>query len=177
MKQANSTTTVLQQQLLDVVKANLPETVAGQMKTFLEEAENNKELLLENAKTIKEKDRCLKSLSATVAEKEKKIEILKNDKSSLKEQLRKCTDCERRYMELGYREQITGLKNQHAQSRVDANSHVLELVFKSQVYRKEISSNTDVVVKPGHYDSENNWVEGDTTLPVNKTKTETISEE
>ena len=141
----------MEQKLLEVIKANLPEATAGEMKEFIEQAEQTKKNLEISEKELEklhlkidlnEKD--LRSKDDFISEKEKEI-------SGLKDQINKCEDCKDRYLQLGYKEQIMDIQNQHSIARVNDAKEYLGIAFKSPVFKKEVATTKGIVLKAADY--------------------------
>jgi DNA repair ATPase RecN len=129
----------MEQEIKDIIAKNLPEQVGNVLKERLENAERDAKDLGSLRKDygnllteLEEKDKKIQGLSHL----ESRLDYIKATEESIKE----------RKMETAI--QISEIKLQEAEKRADELRSVLEIVFKSPVYRKSHSTNV-------HYGYEN----------------------
>ncbi len=160
----------MKDELLKVIKANLPETVAGEMKEFINQAEQTKidlekaefkiegleGIIVENNKDIKFKDTAFANLNKSLGE--------------LQDQIKKCEDCKDRYLQLGYKEQVMDIQNQHSVARVNDAKEYLGIAFKSPVFKKEVATMKGIPIKCADY------MDYNTTPPTNLSGGETLQD-
>jgi hypothetical protein len=146
----------MEQEFKDIIAKNLPEQVGNVLKERLENAERDAKDLGSLRKDygnlltqLDEKDKKIKELSYL----EDRLDYIKATEEAIKE----------RKMEMAL--QISDIKLQEAEKRADELRNVLEIVFKSPVYRKSHLTNV-------HYGYENGQ-----SIPKFAAPTETIQTE
>ena len=129
----------MEQEIKDIIAKNLPEQVGNVLKERLENAERDAKdlgsLRMDYGNLLAqldEKDKKIKELSYL----EDRLDYIKATEEAIKE----------RRMEMAL--QISDIKLQEAEKRADELRNVLEIVFKSPVYRKSHLTNV-------HYGYEN----------------------
>jgi hypothetical protein len=146
----------MEQEIKDIIAKNLPEQVGNVLKERLENAERDAKdlgsLRMDYGNLLAqldEKDKKIKELSYL----EDRLDYIKATEEAIKE----------RKMEMAL--QISDIKLQEAEKRADELRNVLEIVFKSPVYRKSHLTNV-------HYGYENGQ-----SIPKFAAPTETIQTE
>jgi len=146
----------MEQEIKDIIAKNLPEQVGNVLKERLEKAEKDaKDLEIMNVSygnlmiELEGKKQKLKELMSL----ESRINDIKNAEESIKE----------RRMEMAL--QISDIKLQEAEKRADELRNVLEIVFKSPVYRKSHLTNV-------HYGYENGQSQPKFVSPTETIQTE-----
>lgn len=146
----------MEQEIKDIIAKNLPEQVGNVLKERLEKAEKDaKDLEIMNVSygnlmiELEGKKQKLKELMSL----ESRINDIKNAEESIKE----------RRMEMAL--QISDIKLQEAEKRADELRNVLEIVFKSPVYRKSHLTNV-------HYGYENGQSQPKFSSPTETIQTE-----
>jgi seryl-tRNA synthetase len=146
----------MEQEIKDIIAKNLPEQVGNVLKERLENAERDAKdlgsLRMDYGNLLAqldEKDKKIKELSYL----EDRLDYIKATEEAIKE----------RRMEMAL--QISDIKLQEAEKRADELRNVLEIVFKSPVYRKSHLTNV-------HYGYENGQ-----SIPKFAAPTETIQTE
>ena len=127
----------MEQKLLEVIKKNLPEAAAGEMKKFIEQANQTKINLEKSEANIKGLENIIEEKINDIKFKDGSIANLNKSVDELNHQIDKCDDCQKRYMQLGYQEQIMDIQNQHSIARVNDAKEYVALAFKSTVSRKK----------------------------------------
>ena len=128
----------MENKLLEVIKQNLPETTAGEMKKFIEQADKTKIDLEKAGSKIEELELKINLHEKDINSKDEFIAGKENEISELKEQINKCEDCERRHMKLGLSEELVNARINNAESRVNDAKEYLGLAFRSPVFKKSV---------------------------------------
>ncbi len=141
----------MEKKLLEVIKQNLPETVAGEMKEFIQRAEQTIEELREANKTISGLEQNNVDFKKAIVFKDEKNSGLNDEITQLNDQIKMCEDCKVRYMQLGYQEKMMDIQNNHSVERVNDAKEFVSLAFKSPVFKKEVSATKGKLVKCADY--------------------------
>ena len=133
---------MLNEKISEIIKQNLPETVAGELKQFIEQANDTaKELEELKSVHVRNKDH--------IKTQEFNISVLKNQVTDLKAQIAMCENCKERYSEIAHKEAITSIKEGHCNERIADMKEITSLAFRSPVYKKTVSGNKGVTVDVG----------------------------
>lgn len=162
----------MEQELLDVIKKNLPEAAAGEMKKFIEQANQTKINLEKSEAKIEGLNEQIEEKSSVIKFKDGSIANLNKTVEELNDQINKCEDCQKRYMQLGYKEQIINIQEQCADSRIYDMKEVVSLVFKSPVFRKQSTVSTSKSKNVPYQDNQNGY---QTTMINTETENSTVS--
>lgn len=131
---------MISEKISALIRESLPETVAGELKQFIEDSNiRSKELETANGELKKKNDQ-ISVLMKSVSEKDTEI-------SGLTKKINKCEDCNARYSEIAHKEAIVSLKESHCTDRIEDMKDITSLVFKSLVYRKSVFTSKNIPVK------------------------------
>ena len=157
----------MEKKLLEVIKANLPETVAGEMKEFILQAEQTKKDLKKSKENNSNLEDDIIKLSKNIDLKNQEVTSLNSRITCLNDQIKMCENCEERYLQLDYKERIMNIQNQHSVERVNDAKEFVSLAFKSPVFKKEVATTKTIPVKmAGYVDCNNQSVDGGETTEI-----------
>jgi len=143
---------MLNEQIQQAIKDNLPETVANEMKEFILRAE----------KTSTDLENLEKHHGVLKADHDTKVDVIaekNNEINILKDQIKLCEDCAERNIQLQIDEIAVALRKEHSSERVGDMKELVSMVFKSPVYRKSVTTEKNIPVASGTT-NQNGCVEG-----------------
>lgn len=136
------------QEMQEVIRKNLPEATARELKKYLEEAETARKLLAEKILTCTEQGNSIAKLSGTVVDLQRVILELKERTITEGALDKKEKDINAKRNDLTV--EIASLRVVEAEKRADSIYKLAEIVFKNPAYTRQTIRSGSETVSPSY---------------------------